>query len=98
MKKASRVLAILFAVLFVCTMLTSVLFLAFEADHDCSGEDCPVCAQIAACQNLLKTLFGAACGLLAVAVTRRLCTRFWSLQKNRSRFATPIHLKVKLLN
>ena len=48
MIKALRILAIVFAVLFACTMLTSVLFIALEAGHDCTGDDCPVCVRIAA--------------------------------------------------
>ncbi len=41
------VVMMLFAVLF------STFFIALEADHDCCGEDCPICAFIAVCENIL---------------------------------------------
>lgn len=40
-------LMMLFIVLF------SSFFIAAEADHDCCGEDCPICACIYQCENTL---------------------------------------------
>ncbi len=41
-------------------MLVIVLFSAFsiaaEADHECSGEDCPVCVCIHQCENALHRI------------------------------------------
>ena len=51
-KRIASVLVLLAAFL----MLFSVLFLALEADHDCCGEGCAVCAQIQACEDLLRNL------------------------------------------
>ncbi|MCR5648213.1 MAG: hypothetical protein K6F67_01595 [Oscillospiraceae bacterium] len=53
-------------------MLVLVLFSAFyiaaEADHDCSGEDCLVCACIRQCENALRVVGdGTAAGSAAVA-------------------------------
>ena len=48
----TRLLAAVLAVV----MLFSAVYLAVEADHDCSGEDCAICRQISICENLLKTL------------------------------------------
>ena len=42
-------------------LLFSAAFIAAEADHDCAGENCPICAQIAVCQNILKTFSLAVC-------------------------------------
>lgn len=41
------VVMMLFAVLF------STFFIALEADHDCCGDGCPICAFIAVCENIL---------------------------------------------
>ncbi len=45
-------------------MLAAVLFCAFfiasEADHHCSGEDCLICALIHQCENTLRGAGGAA--------------------------------------
>lgn len=51
-KHFASVLALLVAFI----MLFSVLFIALEADHDCCGEGCAVCAQIQACEDLLRNL------------------------------------------
>ncbi len=41
-------------------MLFLVLFSAFciaaEADHDCTGEDCPICACLRQCENTLHQM------------------------------------------
>lgn len=31
---------------FLCTLIFSFLYVAKEASHDCTGEHCPICAQI----------------------------------------------------
>ena len=52
MAKAS--IALITAAL-LSVILLSVCFIAMEAVHDCSGEDCPVCLLIALCeQNIQK--------------------------------------------
>ena len=43
-----------FAVLFI--MLFSSFYICAEADHHCSGEDCPVCACIQICENVIRQM------------------------------------------
>ena len=59
----TRLLAAVLAVV----MLSSAIYIAVEANHDCSGEDCAICRQISICENLLKTLglAGAAAAITA---------------------------------
>lgn len=45
---ARRLLAGLCGVFLLVSILFSSLFVVAEADHDCVGEDCPVCLQIQA--------------------------------------------------
>lgn len=42
------------AFMMLVVVLFSVFFIAAHADHDCSGEDCPVCACIHQCESMLK--------------------------------------------
>ncbi len=49
---AAAVMAL--AVLFF--VFLSVFFIAHEADHDCTGDDCPVCALIQMCENNIRQL------------------------------------------
>ena len=46
--KNMRVAAGLFAAVLLALLLCSAAFLIAHADHDCPGEDCGVCAQLAA--------------------------------------------------
>ena len=55
MAKRTRFAAACGAVLLVFALLFSVFFIVSEADHNCIGEDCPICHQIQTCQKLLGT-------------------------------------------
>ena len=59
----TRLLAAVLAVV----MLSSAIYIAVEANHDCSGDDCAICRQISICENLLKSLglAGAAAAITA---------------------------------
>ncbi len=61
----SRRLASVLVLLAACIMLFSVLFIGLEADHDCCGEGCAVCAQIQVCEDLLRNLITAAALVMA---------------------------------
>lgn len=67
MTKQTRFLTIFLAVLMAFVMLSSITYIAVEAGHDCTGQDCVVCHQINACQNILKNL-GLVTAVAAVAV------------------------------
>lgn len=97
-KKRNRIAALLFAVTILVIMLYSAFFVAAEADHDCVGEGCPICYQVDACQNTLKSLSLAVCvTAVAVAFTYILC-RCISLCTDYAQRDTLVSLKVKLSN
>ncbi len=50
------------AVLFV--MLFSALYISMHADHDCTGDECPICAEMVLCVNNIKNI-----GTFVVAVS-----------------------------
>ena len=88
----TRLLAAVLAVV----MLFSAVYLAVEADHDCSGEDCAICRQISICENLLKTLgLAGAAAVFAAAVRYALCRIIPSCAELVRTF-TLVSLKVKL--
>ena len=98
MTKKRRFAAVILAALFLFAMLASLFVVAHEAEHDCLGENCPVCAVFTVCVRTLKTL---GCGLGAAAIVFA-CCRFAALLisalRTGSGVSTPISLKVKLLN
>ena len=51
---ARRVAAGIAGFLMLVFVLLTVFFIAHEAHHDCTGEDCPVCAAIRLCEGVLR--------------------------------------------
>ena len=75
----TRLLAAVLAVV----MLFSAVYIAVEADHDCSGEDCAICRQISICENLLKTLgLAGAAAAISAAFTYTVCRAIPALHRD----------------
>ena len=98
MTNKRRLAAVVFAAVVLIAAAASVFVIAHEADHECIGDNCPVCAVITLCQNTLKTLgetLVSAAAVLACAGFAGLLRPFSGVF---SRSKTPVSLKVKLLN
>ncbi len=69
-RKISRVFACIVAAMVLFVVLFSAFFIVSHADHDCTGEDCPVCACMQQCENILHGVdegsIYAASGILPV--------------------------------
>ena len=90
----TRLLAAVLAVV----MLSSAVYLAVEANHDCSGEDCAVCHQIGICENLLKSLgLAGAAAAISAAFTYTVCRAILPRAEMNGTL-TLVALKVKLSN
>ena len=90
----TRLLAAVLAVV----MLSSAIYLAVEADHDCSGEDCAICRQISICENLLKSLgLAGAAAAISAAFTYTVCRAILPRAEMNGTL-TLVALKVKLSN
>ena len=90
----TRLLAAVLAVV----MLSSAIYLAVEADHDCSGEDCAICRQISICENLLKSLgLAGAAAAITAAFTYTMCKAILPCAEMNGTL-TLVALKVKLSN
>ena len=90
----TRLLAAVLAVV----MLSSAIYLAVEADHDCSGEDCAICHQINVCENLLKSIELAGSAAATVAAILYILCRIIPSCTEVARTFTLVSLKVKLSN
>ena len=66
--KRRRLISGLLAVLMLSVMLFSALIIVHEADHDCIGEDCPICACIHQCENTLQQLGSGVTAQFAVVI------------------------------
>ena len=90
----TRLLAAVLAVV----MLSSAIYLAVEANHDCSGEDCAICRQISICENLLKSLgLAGAAAVITAAFTYTVCRAILPCAEMNGTL-TLVALKVKLSN
>ena len=98
MTKKFRFMTRLLAAVLAVVMLSSAVYLAVEANHDCSGDDCAICRQISICENLLKTLglAGAAAAITAV-LTYTMCRAILPCAEMIDTL-TLVSLKVKLSN
>lgn len=54
--KKQRKLVLLACIVYISVIFLSSVFIVREADHDCVGEDCPICACIAQAEQTLKQL------------------------------------------
>ena len=96
-KKLCFMTRLLVAVLAV-VMLSSAIYLAVEANHDCSGEDCAICRQISICENLLKSLgLAGAAAAITAAFTYTMCRAILPCAETIGTL-TLVALKVKLSN
>ena len=98
MTKKFRFLTGLLVAVLAVVMLSSAVYIAVEADHDCSGEDCAICHQIDACLNSLRELSLA--GVAAVITAAFIYTLCKVILPCTETIDTPtlVSLKVKLSN
>lgn len=98
-KSRGRVLSWIILLVFSLVIFSSSLFIITHADHDCKGEVCSVCMELAECHKTLHTLGTAVARAIqlmvmlftVVAVIREII-------KTWSGHTTLISLKVELLN
>ena len=96
MTKNLRLITRLLAAVLAAVMLPSSGFIAVEASHDCSGEDCAICHQLQFCENLLKSIgLAGAAAVFAAAVRYAPCRVIPSCAELVRTF-TLVSLKVKL--
>lgn len=98
MAKKMRIIAAITAIIVLVVMLSSAAYIAAEADHDCTGEHCPICQQISICENALKQFSLAAVALAIIAGLASICCLLAPMAIRAEEHATLITLKVKLSN
>ena len=98
MTKQRRLLAAVLAALVVLVALSASVFMIEHADHDCVGEDCPICERLFACAQNLKNL--AAAAVVVFAAVAFAAVLLVSIEGYLSAYLqrTPVSLKVKLSN
>jgi len=97
-EKKTKITACIIGALVLFIVLFSSFYIAVEADHDCSGDNCSICACIEQCETALRNLagYGAAVLITVSAVLFLIRTivslRVFLLKK------TPVSMRVRLNN
>ena len=96
MNRKKRLLSSLLCVIFVAALIVSGALIATHLQHDCPGENCPVCAAISTLEQLLRgmalvAVLGGVLLLAQRALGVCLAARF-----NGTTAHTLVTLKVKL--
>ena len=94
----NRTLAGIMAVMILLVMMFSAIFIVSHTDHDCTGEDCPVCACLQQCENILHGTgdgsWFTASGIIPVV----LITGFILVSYSIVISDTPVSAKVRMNN
>ncbi len=98
LKNMKKTAAGIMAIMMLLVMLSSAYFLAAHADHDCDGEDCPVCACIHQCENLIRGVGDCAAAVSAVLLPVFLTFLFLSCGIGPMIGDTPVSMKVRMNN
>ena len=67
-KSRNRVVSWIVLMVFSIVIFCSSAFIIVHADHDCMGEDCSVCMELAQCHKTLHMLAAAVGGALQLTL------------------------------
>lgn len=81
---------------FLLAILVSLTFCAEEVNHDCTGADCAVCAQLKLCENILHAGKDSSEQFIRTSAPHFALAALLSLCSPLLLIKTPIRLKVKL--
>ena len=96
MADRKRVRALLLCAGFILVLAVSSAFLIREADHDCCGEDCPVCRTIAMTSMLMRALFAIVSAWLLFSLPAVLTARRASAGARSDTADTPVSRKIRM--
>ncbi|MCR4591514.1 MAG: hypothetical protein K5668_11945 [Lachnospiraceae bacterium] len=96
--KTKKLTACIMAAMMLFAVMFSVFFITVHADHDCTGEDCPVCAVIHQCENIIHGLGDGGAAVSAVLIPIAALSLFVSIHACFFAGDTPVSRKVRLNN
>ena len=69
--KRKRTFSVAVCILFLFVTFASLFYIAKEENHNCTGEDCPICANVHQAEQTLRNL---GTGMIAVAAVNPVYT------------------------
>ena len=82
---------------FLLAILVSLTFCAEEVNHDCTGADCAVCAQLKLCENILHAGKDGSEQFIRTSTPHFVLAALLSLCSPLLLIKTPIRLKVEVI-
>ncbi|MCR5623995.1 MAG: hypothetical protein K6G11_01995 [Lachnospiraceae bacterium] len=94
----NKIMAFVLISIIVITSMVSEFFIAEEFEHDCCGEDCPVCSVLECCDNIIHRLWDGGiifffCIFLAFVATVKILPFICKFERK-----TLVSVKVRLDN
>ncbi len=93
-----KILAPCIVILMLCVMVFSFMFIVSETDHDCTGEDCPVCALIQQCEQTVRSVGGDVSAAAVSLLFSAFIVAAFLIPCNTILYFTPVSLKIRLNN
>ncbi|MCR5022636.1 hypothetical protein [Ruminococcus sp.] len=98
-KNKNRAISWIMFAVFSLVIFFSFTFIRVHADHDCTGEDCSICMELAQCHKTLHTFGTSFAGALQLTLKFCIVAALCEIMiKMHSAHTTLISLKVELLN
>lgn len=98
MKRTSKMVAVLLAILISFGMGYSAHYISSNTHHECSEEACPICEQLSIAEGILQKISTAVIIMIGVFLVCNLAHIFVSQYNCVILYQSPIQVKVKLLN
>ncbi len=96
--RAKKIAAGVMATMMLVIVLLSAAFIAAESDHDCCGDDCPICACLELCENNICHISGGAVQAAIIVPIVFICYISFFFVSYIYRRETPVSRKVRLNN
>ena len=96
--KRINITAGIMAVMMLIVVLFSSFYIAAHADHECTGEDCPICACIQQCENNIRGIGSGVATISAVIIPVFITLLIICYGVLSLRWDTPVSTKVRLNN
>ncbi len=94
--KHKKIIASITVVMMLFAMFFSAFYIAGEVGHHCDHEDCPICACIHQCENLLNQTYDGVAILIAMILPIIFCLTSNSYNSIVLVQKTPVSSKVRL--
>ena len=94
-----KCVALALLICFLVAVLSAEVFVITQAGHDCVGDGCPVCAQIASVEGVLAQVKAALGGaIFVVPLLFAFALVLWKLISAELRFSTLVAVKARMNN